>query len=86
MATWWHTSDNRYEVDFIIGDAEVAVEVKSSSEVSSSDTKGLRAFSEEHPEARLIVVSMEVRPRRHNGIEIWPVGDFLKRLWDDKFV
>lgn len=84
--SYWHTSDNRYEVDFIIGDAEVAVEVKSSSEVSSSDTKGLRAFSEEYPEARLIVVSMEARPRRHNGIEIWPVGDFLKRLWDDKFV
>ena len=84
--SYWHTSDNRYEVDFIIGDAEVAVEVKSSSEVSSSDTKGLRAFSEEYPEARLIVVSMEARPRRHNGIEIWPVGDFLKRLWNDKFV
>lgn len=84
--SYWHTLDNRYEVDFIIGDAEVAVEVKSSSEVSSSDTKGLRAFSEEYPEARLIVVSMEVRPRRHNGIEIWPVADFLKRLWDDKFI
>lgn len=84
--SYWHTSDNRYEVDFIIGDAEVAMEVKSSSEVSSSDTKGLRAFSEEYPEARLIVVSMEARPRRHNGIEIWPVGDFLKRLWNDKFV
>lgn len=84
--SYWHTLDNRYEVDFIIGDAEVAVEVKSSSEVSSSDTKGLRAFSEEYPEARLIVISMEVRPRRHNGIEIWPVADFLKRLWDDKFI
>lgn len=83
--SYWHTSDNRYEVDFIIGDAEVAVEVKSSSEVSSSDTKGLRAFGEEHPDARLIVVSMEARPRRHNGIEIWPATDFLKRLWDGKF-
>lgn len=84
--SYWHTSDNRYEVDFIIGDAEVAVEVKSSSEVASSDTKGLRAFGEEHPEARLVVVSMEERPRRHNGIEIWPVADFFKRLWDGKFV
>lgn len=83
--SYWHTSDNRYEVDFIIGDAEVAVEVKSSSDVSSSDTKGLRAFGEEHPDARLIVVSMEARPRRHNGIEIWPAMDFLKRLWDGKF-
>ena len=84
--SYWHTSDNRYEVDFIIGDAEVAVEVKSSSDVSSSDTKGLRAFSEEHPDARLIVVSMETRPRRHNDIEIWPATDFLKRLWSGKFI
>lgn len=84
--SYWHTSDNRYEVDFIVGDAEMAVEVKSSSEVSSSDTKGLRAFGEEHPEARLIVVSMETRPRRHNGIEIWPAIDFFKKLWDGKFV
>ena len=27
----------------------------------SSDTKGLRAFGEEHPEARLVVVSVERR-------------------------
>jgi len=84
--SYWHTSDNRYEVDFIIGDAEMAVEVKSSSEVSSSDMKGLRAFSEEHPGARLVVVCMELRPRRHNGIEIWPVTDFLERLWAGKYM
>lgn len=84
--SYWHTSDNRYEVDFIIGDAEMAVEVKSSSIVSSSDTKGLCAFGEEHPDTRLIVVSMEARPRRHNDIEIWPATDFFKRLWDGKFV
>lgn len=84
--TYWHTADNRYEVDFIIGDAEMAVEVKSSAEVSSSDTKGLRAFGEEHPEARLVVVSMEPRPRRRDDIEIWPATDFLRRLWDNKFL
>ena len=82
--SYWHTSDNRYEVDFIVGDAEVGIEVKSSANVSSSDTKGLRAFSEEYPNAKLIVVSMESRPRLSNGIEFWPATDFLSKLWAGK--
>jgi len=27
---------------------------------------------------------MEERPRMLNGIEIWPVAQFLPRLWDRK--
>ncbi len=83
--TYWHTLDNRYEVDFIIGDAQVAVEVKSSANVSSTDMKGLKAFGEEHPEAKLIIVSMEERARKHNNIEIWPAAEFLKKLWSGRF-
>lgn len=84
--SYWRTSDHRYEVDFIVGDAEVAIEVKSSETVDSSETRGLRAFSEEHPSARLIIVSMEQRPRRHKDIEIWPAREFLRKLWADKII
>lgn len=84
--SYWRTSDHRYEVDFIVGDAEVAIEVKSSDTVDSSETRGLRAFSEEHPSARLIIVSMEQRPRRHKDIEIWPAREFLRKLWADKII
>ena len=84
--SYWRTSDHRYEVDFIVGDAEVAIEVKSSETVDSSETRGLRAFSEEHPSARLIIVSMEQRPRRHKDIEIWPAREFLRKLWEDKII
>lgn len=84
--SYWRTSDHRYEVDFIVGDAEVAIEVKSSETVNSSETRGLRAFSEEHPSARLIIVSMEQRPRRHKDIEIWPAREFLRKLWADKII
>ena len=45
--------------------SRLTIEVKSSETVGSSETRGLRAFSEEHPSARLIIVSMEQRPRRH---------------------
>ncbi len=84
--SYWHTQDNRYEVDAILGNAEVAIEVKSSKNVSSRDTKGLKAFSEEYPEAKLFLLSLEERPRKLNGIEIWPVEQFLKRLWDGNII
>lgn len=84
--SYWHTQDNRYEVDFVVGDADYAFEVKSSSSVSSTDTKGLLAFKEEHPNAHLFVIAQEERPRKHGDIEIWPVTQFLKRLWEDKII
>ena len=89
--SYWRTLDNRYEVDILICDAatnhvEVAIEVKSSDHVVSSDTKGLKAFSEEHPDAKLVMLSMEARPRVLNGIEIWPVEQFLPRLWAMKII
>ena len=87
--SYWRTLDNKYEVDVLISDArshqaEVAFEVKASDHVVSSDTKGLKAFSEEHPNAKLMLLSMEERPRMLNGIEIWPVAEFLPRLWGRK--
>ena len=84
--TYWHTLDNKYEVDAVLGDAEVAIEVKSSKNVSSHDTKGLKAFSEEYPEAKLYLLSLEDRPRKFNGVEVWPVEQFFKRLWDGKVI
>ena len=84
--SYWRTLDNKYEVDAIIGDAEIAIEVKSSDNVTSHDTKGLRAFGEEHPNAKLILLSMEDRPRKLNDIEMWPVEQFLHRLWTRRVV
>ena len=44
----------------------------------------LKAFSEEHPDAKLVLLSMEERSRMLNGIEVWPVTQFLQRLWGGK--
>jgi predicted AAA+ superfamily ATPase len=87
--SYWRTLDNKYEVDALIsdvmtGNVDVAIEVKSSNNVVSNDTKGLKAFSEEHPNTKLIMLSMEDRPRMLNGIEVWPVTQFLQRLWSRK--
>ncbi|MBQ6237718.1 MAG: ATP-binding protein [Bacteroidales bacterium] len=83
---YWRTLDNKYEVDAIIGDAEVAIEVKSSDNVTSRDTKGLKAFAEEHPDAKLIILSLEEKPRLLNGVEVWPITQFLERLWSREVI
>ena len=83
---FWHTQDNKYEVDAVVGDAEIAIEVKSSASVTFHDTRGLKAFGEEHPKAKLVIVSQEERPRKLNGIEIWPAKQFLEQLWAGEMV
>ncbi|MBR3021645.1 MAG: ATP-binding protein [Bacteroidaceae bacterium] len=79
--TYWRTK-NGYEVDAIIGEGRVAIEVKSSEEVQSRHTRGLKAFSEDFPEARLIIVSLDKYPRKLNGVDVIPAVDFLKDLWN----
>ena len=91
ILSYWRTLDNKHEVDVLICDAltnrvEVAIEIKSADHVVSNDTKGLKAFGEEHPDTKLFLLSMEERPRLLNGIEIWPVIDFLAKLWNRKWL
>jgi hypothetical protein len=72
--------------DALTHHAEVAIEVKSADYVVSNDTKNLKVFSEEHPDAKLILLSMEERPRMLNGIEVWQVTQFLQGLWNRKWL
>jgi len=83
--SYWRTSSG-YEVDAIIGDGLVAIEIKSNSEVSSRHLKGLKAFKEDFPAARAMVVSMDKNKRILNGVEIFPAVEFLKELWNDNIV
>jgi len=83
--SYWRTS-NGYEVDTILGDAKVAIEIKSCEEVQTKHLKGLKAFSEEHPNARLIAVSLDPNPRKINNVEIYPATEFLRKLWAGEIV
>lgn len=82
--SYWRTTSG-YEVDAIIGNADFAIEVKSSTEVQSHHTKGLKAFSEEFPDARLIIVSLDKYPRRTNNVDIYPATQFLSKMWNGDF-
>ena len=80
--SYWRLASG-IEVDFIIGDMQVAIEVKSSDRIHSDHLKGLRNIIIDHPGiARRIVVCREPRPRKTNdGIEIMPAEEFAERLW-----
>ena len=78
--SYWHTYDKK-EVDVIIGDAKVAIEIKSTEHVETKHKKGLKAFKEEHPDCRLILVSLDPITRKSDDKELIYVLDFLKMLW-----
>lgn len=59
---------------------------KSSVEVKSRHTRGLKAFSEDYPKARLICVSLDKYKRKLNGVEIIPAHYFLKELWAGQII
>lgn len=83
--SYWRTY-TQIEVDVILGDAKVAIEIKSADEVMGKHLKGLKAFREEYPETRLMVVSLDKLTRTSDGIEIVYVYDFLKMLWKGEIV
>jgi len=83
IISYWRTYD-RKEVDVVIGDAKVAIEIKSSEQVKTKYKAGLRAFKEEHPDCRLMLVSLEHVTRKAEDIEMVYVTDFLKMLWNGK--
>ncbi|MBL7180926.1 MAG: ATP-binding protein [Desulfobacterales bacterium] len=79
--SYWRTSTG-FEVDFILGDMNVAIEVKGSSNIHSAHIRGIKALLEEHHVKRSIIISMEKQPRiLESGLEVLPWQDFLERLW-----
>ena len=78
---YWRTSTG-FEVDFILGEMNVAIEVKGSHRVHSTHTRGLRALLEEHAVERAVIVSLEKQPRKlDSSIEVLPWQIFLEALW-----
>ncbi|MBN2716320.1 MAG: ATP-binding protein [Deltaproteobacteria bacterium] len=83
---YWRLSTGA-EVDFIVGDMRVAIEAKAAAGIHDGHLKGLRELKKEYPECeRRIVVSLEpVARKTRDGIEIYPVREFLEKLWDGAF-
>ena len=80
--SYWRTYTG-LEVDVVIGDARVAIEIKSVEEVMTRHLKGLKAFGEEHPQSHRIIVSLDKFNRHMGDIECIHVLDFFKLLWSE---
>ena len=81
--SYWR-SKSGFEVDFILED--IAIEVKASKTISSSDLKGLTALSEEGKMRNYILVCLEEKERTINNIKIMPWEKFLQKLWNNDLV
>ena len=83
---YWRTSTG-LEVDFILGNMQLAVEIKGTGRVHEGHTKGLKALREEHSVGHAIIVCLEKKPRKTaSGLEIHPWQHFLEALWSGEFV
>ena len=81
--SYWHAYSGE-EVDAIIGDAKIAIEIKSAEEIQRKHTENLREFAKEHPNAKLIVVSRDKITRQSGGIDLYYATDFFKALWNEE--
>ncbi len=78
-------------MDFILGDAQVAIEVKIQSEIHAQELKGLIAFQEAYSSTnpRCVVVCQAARERwvstEQGQICIQPWKKFLSELWTGKY-
>ena len=82
---FWRTKSG-LEVDFILGNGEVAIEVKGTSHVEKRDLLPIKAFIEEYSPQKAIVVCNEKEERIYEQIQIIPYKKFLHDLWEGKII
>lgn len=82
---YWRTSTGQ-EVDFILGDMQIAIEVKASKRIHENDTKALKLLQEEQSVKKSIIISFETEPKiLANNVECLPWRQFLEKLWSNDF-
>lgn len=83
--SFWRTASGS-EVDLILGEAEIAIEIKSTKSASTR-TKGLHLFHEEYKSKQSLIVSKDPHPRKlTSNIRILPWQHFCALLWDGEII
>ncbi|MEE9287252.1 MAG: DUF4143 domain-containing protein [Gammaproteobacteria bacterium] len=82
---FWRTKSG-LEVDFVLGDGEVAIEVKGSNRIDRSELRPLMAFRDEYRPSESLVVCNERIERVHERIRILPWRVFLRDLWAGQII
>lgn len=81
---YWQTYQKN-EVDFVVGDS-VAIEVKTSNNISRKHLKGLLSLAEEKICKKYYLISHDEINRQDGEITIIYWKDFLSALWGDKII
>jgi predicted AAA+ superfamily ATPase len=78
---YWRTSSG-VEIDFILGDMECAIEIKTSTRIDHHAAKALKSLHDDHTVKRSMIVSFESEPKKlSTNIECLPWKMFLEMLW-----
>ena len=77
---FWRTKSG-LEVDFVLGEGEVAIEVKGAGRVDNRGLRPLAAFAGEYAPKKALVVCNERTERILGQIRIVPWKTFLRELW-----
>ena len=92
--SYWRLSSG-VEVDFIVGDMDIAIEVKAKKRISLQDLKGLKEIKKEYPLLKQrFVVSLEPQARLiegfskkpEDGIHVLPFSLFVEKLWNNELI
>lgn len=78
--SYWRTA-SKIEIDFVLGDHEVAIEVKSTDSAKPRHLSGLASFGEEYSTKKQILVTNDLNPRQAGSVTILPWKVFLDQLW-----
>lgn len=83
--SFWRTRTHN-EVDFVLygPDGFFAIEVKAGERVRGDDLRGLRAFGEDYPEAKRVLLHRGNDQLMVDGIQCAPVDTFLRRIHPDR--
>lgn len=82
---YWRTA-SQIETDFVLGDHEVAIEVKSTTNANPRHAKGLQQFAEEYTLKKQILVTNDLYPRQMGNVLVLPWKAFLEKLWSGEII
>lgn len=77
---YWRTA-SQIEIDFVLGDHEVAIEVKSTANANPRHAKGLKSFAEDYTIKKQILITNDLYPRQMGSVLVLPWKVFLEKLW-----
>lgn len=82
---FWRTKSG-LEVDFVLGEGEVAIEVKGTSRVDQRDLASIRSFAADYRPKKSLVVCNEKEERVVGPLRIMPWRKFLEDLWGGRII